>query len=106
LLSGVAGLCETLPLILQSHPSISSIAIAGSDAMSFISEQLTNGYAERLGHAGGCEAIVSVLRKHSNNSLVVSRASIALATLARSIGNARYYTVLAMFVFKTCSNPL
>lgn len=87
---GVAGACESIPVILQAHPSNEYVASAGCDVISFMSETLTNGFAARFGQAGGCEAVVSVLRKHSTNAHVVTRASIAVASLSRVKGNATW----------------
>ena len=55
---GVAGACESIPVILQAHPSNEYVASAGCDVISFMSETLTNGFAARFGQAGGCEAVV------------------------------------------------
>ena len=87
----IAGACETIPLVIQSHPTNEHVAQAGCDVISFMSEQIGNGFAARFGHAGACEAVVSVLRKHPNNNQVVARCSIALGSLARVPGNARWF---------------
>jgi hypothetical protein len=54
----VAGACESIPVILQAHPSNEYVASAGCDVISFMSETLGNGFAARFGQAGGCEAVV------------------------------------------------
>ena len=56
--TGAAGACESIPAILQQHPGSEHVASAGCDAISFMSEQLRNGLAERFGQAGACEAVV------------------------------------------------
>ena len=77
-------------MILQAHPSSEYVACAGCDVISFMSETLTNGFAARFGQAGGCEAVIAVLRTHSSNAHVVTRASIAIASLSRVKGNATW----------------
>jgi hypothetical protein len=87
---GVAGACESIPVILQAHPGNEYVACAGCDVISFMSETLTNGFAARFGQAGGCEAVITVLRTHAANAHVVTRASIAVASLSRVKGNATW----------------
>jgi hypothetical protein len=87
---GVAGACESIPVILQAHPGSEYVASAGCDVISFMSETVTNGFAARLGQAGACEAVVTVLRTHAANAHVVTRASIAVASLSRVKGNATW----------------
>lgn len=87
----LAGACESIPVVLQSHPASESVAIAGCDVVSFMSETIANGYAERFGHAGACEAVVRALKTHVDNVRAAARCSIALGTLARVSGNARWF---------------
>ena len=87
---GVAGACESIPVILQAHPGSEHVACAGCDVISFMSEVVSNGFAARFGQAGGCEAVVTVLRTHAMNAHVVTRASIAVASLSRVKGNATW----------------
>lgn len=51
-LTGVAGACESIPVILQAHPTSEYVASAGCDVISFMSEVSTNGFAARFGQAG------------------------------------------------------
>lgn len=51
--AGVAGACESIPVILQAHPTSEYVACAGCDVISFMSEVSTNGFAARFGQAGG-----------------------------------------------------
>ena len=87
---GTMGACETIPIIMQAHHASEHVAGAGCDVISFMSENISNGFASRFGHLGACEAVVSALQKHSLNASVVSRASIALASLARVKGNSSW----------------
>ena len=50
--AGVAGACESIPVILQAHPTNEYVASAGCDVISFMSEVCTNGFAARFGQAG------------------------------------------------------
>jgi hypothetical protein len=77
-------------VILQAHPGSEYVASAGCDVISFMSETVTNGFAARFGQAGACEAVVTVLRTHAANAHVVTRASIAVASLSRVKGNATW----------------
>ncbi|RYG69841.1 hypothetical protein EON64_01710 [archaeon] len=56
--TGAAGACESIPLIIQSHPNSEHVAVAGCKVIAFMSEQTSNGFAARFGHAGACEAVV------------------------------------------------
>lgn len=90
----LAGACETIPVVLQSHPSSEAVAVAGCDAISFMSENQSGQgeLAERFGQSGACEAVVSALKKHfAQSELLTARCSVALATLARVPGNARWF---------------
>lgn len=88
---GAAGACESIPLIIQSHPNSEQVAVAGCKVIAFMSEQTVNGFAVRFGHAGACEAVVGALKKHIQSPLAVTRASIAINTLAMVPGNARWF---------------
>ncbi len=62
---GMAGGCETIPVILQAHQNSEHVAGAGCDVIAFMAEirgsaegAVNAGFAARLGHAGGCEAVV------------------------------------------------
>eukprot|EP00981_Chlorochromonas_danica_P005406 scaffold1091_cov164-Ochromonas_danica.AAC.29 len=88
---GAAGACESIPLIIQSHPASEQVAVAGCKVIAFMSEQTSNGFAVRFGHAGACEAVISALKKHINSPILTARACIAISTLAMVPGNARWF---------------
>lgn len=54
----LAGACETVPIIMQAHQFSEQVAGAGCDVISFMGENVLNGFVTRFGHAGGCEAVV------------------------------------------------
>ncbi len=64
----MAGGCETIPVIIQAHQNSEHVAGAGCDVIAFMAENNNaansagsgsgSGFAARLGHAGGCEAVI------------------------------------------------
>jgi hypothetical protein len=60
-----AGACETIPIIMQAHQYSEAVAGAGCDAIAFMADNLLNGFAARLGHAGACEAVVRLVCHHT-----------------------------------------
>jgi hypothetical protein len=45
-------------VIIQAHQYSDHVAGAGCDVISFMSENISNGFVTRFGHAGACEAVV------------------------------------------------
>ena len=91
----------SLCVCVQAHQYSEHVAGAGCDVIAFMADNVQNGFAARLGHAGACEAVVrsglpaltapssdssvsvclsvcvSVLQKHRERASVAARACTA-----------------------------
>ena len=63
----------------------------GCEVIYYITINDSNGLGARLGTTGACEAVVSVLQKHSSNALVMDMACKAIGNLATITGNASWF---------------
>lgn len=76
----------------QDHVALVPVAVpivANGDTSEIEAKSVV--MANRFGHGGACEAVIAVLRNHmTHGSSIVGRASVAISSLSRDVGNARW----------------
>ena len=88
-----AGVCEAIPVSLQAHQVNPGVAGAGAESIAAILDAADDSLnlAARFGRSGACDALISVIKNHRDQPLVIEKACRAVVSLSKLHGNSGWF---------------